>query len=102
MRRYEAALIGMGPNGLATTIRLGQAGLSLLVFEAQDRTSRGTQIAELTVPGVRHDICSRVHPLAACSSFFTSLLLQEFRLHWIKSPLALAHPLGDGTAGVLG
>ena len=65
------------------------------VLEAQPTIGGGTRTAELTLPGFRHDICSAIHPGAAVSPFFCSLGLE---LDWIEPPVALAHPLDDGTA----
>jgi phytoene dehydrogenase-like protein len=55
----------------------------------------------LTLPGFVSDICSAIHPLGAGSPFFRTLHLGDFGLEWIHPPLALAHPLDDGTAAVL-
>jgi phytoene dehydrogenase-like protein len=65
------------------------------VLEAQQTIGGGTRTAELTLPGFRHDVCSAIHPGAAVSPFFRSLGLE---LDWIEPPVALAHPLDDGTA----
>jgi phytoene dehydrogenase-like protein len=42
-----------------------------------------------------------VYPLAAGSPYFSSLPLADHGLTWIHSPIALAHPLDDGTAVTL-
>jgi phytoene dehydrogenase-like protein len=69
--------------------------LSVRVLEAQRTIGGGTRTAELTLPGFRHDVCSAIHPGAAASPFFRSLGLE---LDWLEPPVALAHPLDDGTA----
>ena len=97
----DAIVIGSGPNGLAAAIYLAQKGLSVLVNEAQATIGGGARSAELTLPGFIHDTCSAIHPLAATSPFFVSLPLSEHSLEWIYPPLAVAHPLDDGTAVVL-
>ncbi|MDX6388759.1 MAG: hypothetical protein QOD85_2561, partial [Gaiellaceae bacterium] len=79
----------------AAAITLAQAGRSVRVLEAQAAIGGGTRTAELTLPGFRHDVCSAIHPGAAVSPFFRSLGLE---LDWIEPPVALAHPLDDGTA----
>ena len=65
--RYDAVVVGAGPNGLAAAVTLARAGRSVLVVEASDRPGGGACSAELTLPGVIHDVCSAVHPLAAAS-----------------------------------
>lgn len=99
--RYDAIVVGAGPNGLAAAIELARAHRSVLVREAAETIGGGARSAELTLPGFLHDICSAVHPLAAGSPFFRTLPLHEHGLEWIQPPLPLAHPLDDGTAVIL-
>jgi len=94
--RYEAVIVGAGPNGLAAAITLARAGRSVLVVEANDTVGGGTRSAQLTLPGLTHDVCSAVHPMAAASSAFADWPLREHGLEWIEPPLAVAHPLDDG------
>jgi phytoene dehydrogenase-like protein len=99
--RYDAVVVGAGPNGLAAAITLARAGRSVLMLEAEPTIGGGTRSAALTLPGFVHDICSAVHPLAVGSAFFRALPLHEHGLHWIYSPAPLAHPFDDGTAATL-
>ena len=59
--RYDAIVVGAGPNGLSAAIVLAQAGRSVLVREAHETVGGGCRSAELTLPGVVHDVCSAVH-----------------------------------------
>jgi len=99
--RYDAVVIGSGPNGLAAAITLARAGRSVLVLEAAPTLGGGARSAEVTLPGFIHDICSAIHPLGVLSPFFLSLPLKEHGLEWIFSPAEAAHPFDDGTAAVL-
>jgi phytoene dehydrogenase-like protein len=97
----DAVVVGAGPNGLAAAVALAQAGLRVTVLEGADEIGGGTRTAELTVPGVKHDVCSAIHPLGVASPFFSSLPLHEHGLTWRWPEIDVAHPLDDGTAGVL-
>lgn len=99
--RGTAVVVGSGPNGLAAAVTLADAGLAVTVLEAADTPGGGTRTAELTVPGLRHDVCSAVHPLGVASPYLSSLPLAEWGLRWRWGSVDLAHPLDDGTAGVL-
>ncbi|GAB3551490.1 NAD(P)/FAD-dependent oxidoreductase [Spirosoma fluminis] len=101
MSKYDAIVVGSGPNGLAAAITLQQAGVSALLVEGKADIGGGLRSAELTVPGFVHDICSAVHPLAAGSPFFQSLPLGEHGLEFIYPPLSAAHPFDGGTAAAL-
>src|SRR3954471_690293 len=96
-----AVVIGSGPNGLAAAITIAQAGRPVQVIEAQPTWGGGARSAELTLPGFLHDRCSAIHPLAAGSPFFRSLPLADYGLEWIQPPVAVAHPLDDGSAAAL-
>lgn len=99
--KYDAIVIGSGPNGLAAAITLAQAGRSVALFEAKKTIGGGSRSMELTLPGFVHDVCSAVHPLALDSSFFNSLPLEQFGLEMIQPLAPLAHPLDNGTAVML-
>ena len=99
--KYDAIVIGAGPNGLAAAIMIVQAGHSVLVVEGADVVGGGTRSQELTLPGFTHDICSAVHPLGVGSPFFRALPLARHGLSWIHPSAPLAHPLDDGSAVLL-
>jgi phytoene dehydrogenase-like protein len=97
----EAIVVGSGPNGLASAVALAREGLAVTVLEAEDRIGGGTRSGELTVPGLVHDVCSAVHPMAGASPFLESLDLGRHGLEWRWPEVDCAHPLDDGTAGVM-
>jgi phytoene dehydrogenase-like protein len=99
--RYDAVIVGSGPNGLAAAITLIHSGRSVAVYEANETIGGGMRSAQLTLPGFIHDVCSAVYPLAIGSPLFRSLPLAEHGLEWIQPPSALAHPLDDGSAVTL-
>ena len=99
--RYDAVVIGGGPNGLAAAIVLAEAGCSTLLVEAEKTIGGGCRTSELTLPGFRHDVCASSHPLGRGSPFFARLPLARYGLRWIHPPGVVAHPLDDGQVAVL-
>ncbi len=98
----DAVVVGAGPNGLAAALTIARQGFRVTVLEAADEPGGGTR----TVPdgefdGIVHDHCAAVHPFGAGSPFLGSLPLERHGLRWVHSPVAVAHPLDDGTAGVV-
>jgi phytoene dehydrogenase-like protein len=93
--------VGSGPNGLACAAALAREGVKVTVLEASDTIGGGARSSELTVPGVLHDDCSAVHAMAAASPFLNSLALERHGLQWCWPEVDLAHPLDDGSAGVM-
>lgn len=75
--------------------------MDVTVLEAADTIGGGTRSAEAIVPGLVHDQCSAVHPVAAASPFLRSLGLERLGLRWRSPIVDCAHPLDDGSASVL-
>ena len=100
--RFDAVVVGAGPNGLSAAITLARAGKSVLVLEAADRPGGGCRTAELTLPGFRHDVCSTVQSMVSSSPFLKGLPLAELGCEEVRPEIPLAHALDGGRAvGVL-
>jgi phytoene dehydrogenase-like protein len=97
----KAVVVGSGPNGLAAGITLARAGHAVTLLEAAGSVGGGVRSAELTLPGFVHDVCSAIYPFGRLSPFFKDVDLERHGLRWITPPLAIGHPLDDGTAVVL-
>lgn len=109
----KATVVGSGPNGLAAAVTLARAGLNVTVLEAADEVGGGTRSGEVTLPGLIHDQCSGIHPLAVDNAFSRSVDLAGHGLSWTWPEVQYSHPLEAGagaavyrdvnhTAGALG
>ncbi|MEB3032657.1 phytoene desaturase family protein [[Mycobacterium] nativiensis] len=96
-----AVVVGGGPNGLAAAVTLAQHGVQVTVLEAADEVGGGTRSGEAIVPGLLHDHCSAIHPMAVGSPFLSGLDSERYGLQWRWPQVDCAHPLDDGSAGVL-
>jgi phytoene dehydrogenase-like protein len=99
--RYDAVIIGSGPNGLAAAVRLAEAGRSVLVLEAAPTIGGGCRSAELTLPGFVHDVCAAVHALGVDAPPLSAQHLGEHAPHWAWPEIPLAHPLDGARAALL-
>ena len=97
--RFDAVVVGAGPNGLAAAVTLARAGLSVRVYERSARIGGGARTAELTLPGYLHDVCSAIHPMAFASDFFRRFGLTR-RIPFVTPELAYGHPLDGGGAAL--
>ena len=97
----DAVVVGSGPNGLAAAIELARTGRSVTVLEGAETIGGGLRSAEMTLPGYVHDHCSAIHPFGRISPFFRSVDLARHGLTWATPPIAIGHPLDDGSAVVV-
>ena len=97
----DAVVVGAGPNGLVAAITLAQAGWRVHVMEAASEPGGGTRSAELTLPGVIHDVCSAIHPLGLASAALRALPLADHGLSWVHPDVPVAHPLDGGRVALL-
>ncbi len=97
----DAIVVGSGPNGLACAVALAREGVRVTVLEAEETIGGGTRTSELTVPGLLHDHCSAAHPMAVGLAVPQLARPGEARLEWRWPEVDLAHPLDDGSAGVM-
>lgn len=96
--RYDAVVVGAGPNGLAAAINLSRCFSNVLLVEGARTIGGGMRSAEVTLTGYLSDICSAAHPLALASPFFRTLRLEDHGVDWIEPEIQLAQPFNDGSA----
>lgn len=96
-----AVVVGGGPNGLAAAIALAAEGMQVTVLEAAAEVGGGARSSEAILPGLVHDHCSAIHPMAVGSPFHDRVGLQRYGLTWRAPEIDCVHPLDDGSAGVL-
>ena len=94
-----AIVVGAGPNGLAAAVALAKAGVQVTVLEAADEIGGGTRTSEAILPGLLHDHCSAIHPMAVGSQFLDGLGLDRYGLSWRLPEIDCVHPLDGGSAG---
>ena len=97
-----ALVVGGGPNGLAAALALAAEGVQVTVLEATDEVGGGSRSGEAIIPGLLHDHCSAIHPMAVGSQFLNDVGLQRYGLSWRWPEIDCVHPLDDGSAGVTG
>jgi phytoene dehydrogenase-like protein len=94
-------VVGGGPNGLAAAALLAREGVEVILLEAADEVGGGTRSWEGIVPGLLHDHCSAIHPMAVGSPLFARLGLASHGLEWRYAEVDCAHVLDGGTAAAL-
>jgi phytoene dehydrogenase-like protein len=95
----DVTVVGSGPNGLTLAVICARAGLKVQVVEAQSTFGGGARTAaDPEFPGVQHDICSAVHPLALASPFFAEFDLPARGVRLAVPEIAYANPLPGRTA----
>ena len=97
----DVVVVGSGPNGLAAAVTLARAGLTVHVLESQETIGGGARTLDLGLaPGIVHDLCSAVHPLALASPFFAEFDLAARGVRAIAPEASYAQPLDDTPAAI--
>jgi phytoene dehydrogenase-like protein len=97
----DVTVVGSGPNGLSAAVICARAGLSVRVVEAQSTAGGGARtLPDPEFPGVSHDICSAVHPLALASPFFAQFDLQARGVTLSVPDISYGNPLPGRPAAI--
>jgi phytoene dehydrogenase-like protein len=97
----DAIVVGSGPNGLAAAITLARAGRSVVVYEGAETIGGGMRSAEMTLPGIVHDVCSTIQGTSLASPFFRELDLPSLGVELVHPEAPVAHPIDDGRVAML-
>lgn len=87
-------MIGSGPNGLRAALYLSEQGYKVEVYEKHSDLGGGARSAELTIPGLVHDVCSSVHPFGPVAFRNLTPSSPTDQIVWLNPPIQAAHPLG--------
>lgn len=97
----DVTVVGSGPNGLSAAVVCARAGLRVRVVEAQPTAGGGARtMPDPEYPGVSHDICSAVHPLALASPFFAEFDLRARGVQLAVTEIAYGNPLPGRPAAI--
>ncbi len=97
----DVTVVGSGPNGLSAAVICARAGLKVQVSRGAAEFGGGARsAADFEFPGVLHDVCSAVHPLALASPFFAEFDLPARGVTLAVPEISYANPLPDRPAAI--
>ncbi len=97
--RFDIVIAGAGHNSLIAAAYLAKAGYRCVVLEGRPIVGGDVKSAELTLPGVKHDVCSSAHVLIQDSPLMRNdeLGLGEYGLEYIFPDPVVHLPFADGS-----
>jgi phytoene dehydrogenase-like protein len=95
---FDAVLVGAGHNALAAAVHLATRGWSVGAFERSDAAGGAVRTAEVTLPGLRHDLYAMNLSLFAGSPFHAEHGegLRAHGLAFAPAEHCFASPMRDG------
>ncbi len=99
--RFDAVVIGAGPNGLVAANQLIDQGWSVIVLEAEGDPGGAVRSDRSLEPDFVTDRFSAFYPLSIVSPHVEALRLGDHGLAWSHAPAVLAHPTPGGPTAVL-
>lgn len=99
MAKYDAIIIGAGPNGLVTGAYLSKAGLKVLILERKTEAGGGLATEEVTIPGFLHNTHSIYHMMVDYAPPYRDLGVEEkYNCYYVYPKLQFAMSLSNGKA----
>lgn len=96
--RYDAIIIGGGPNGLTAGAYLSKAGLKVLVVERRHEMGGGCNTEEVTHGGFYHNTHAIYMMMTEYAPAYKDLQLAEkYGLKHIYPPVQMVMPFKDGS-----
>jgi phytoene dehydrogenase-like protein len=97
--RFDIVVAGAGHNSLVAAAYLAKAGYRCVVLEGRPIVGGGVKSAELTLPGVKQDVCSSAHVLIQDSPLMRNdeLGLGEYGLEYMFPDPVVHIPFADGS-----